>query len=136
HCVNATVCCHTACTKQVPSTCGTNGLCADDGASCQDYGAGTTCGTPVCSGATITPSACDGNGTCIPGLAAPCPGNFACLSPSACYASCQADSACAPGYYCVTSTGVCAAQVAAGKPCTANDQCQSGQCSTGTHVCM
>jgi hypothetical protein len=107
HCVNNTLCCHTACAKQLPSSCGTNGLCADDGASCQVYGAGTTCGTPSCIMATVNSNACDGAGTCVIGPSAPCPGHFSCFSPTACYTSCQADSACAPGFHCVMSTGLC-----------------------------
>jgi hypothetical protein len=43
--------------------------------------------------------------------------------------SCTDDSGCAPGYYCQPLN--CVAKLAPGAACAANDQCQSGDCSSG-----
>jgi hypothetical protein len=101
------VCCHTACPNQPPSSCGTNGLCTDDGASCQVYGPSTACGTTSCAGGMITRPTCDGHGACGPGATAPCPGGFACFSAVFCGTICQDDSGCAPGRSCDPGTGLC-----------------------------
>jgi hypothetical protein len=101
------LCCHTACAGAAPSSCGNNGLCSHDGASCQKYAAGTICGTSACAGGMLTQSACDGQGTCVPGTATPCPGGFACATATDCGTSCQDDSGCAPGHHCLTATHLC-----------------------------
>jgi hypothetical protein len=107
HCVMSEICCHTACAAQAPSTCGLNGLCADDGSACQHYAAGVGCGTPACVGGMLTASACDGAGNCNQGSAAPCPGKFACASATACGTTCASDADCVPGAHCITSTHTC-----------------------------
>jgi len=94
-------CCHTACATTAPSSCGDDGNCVASGASCEQYAAGTSCGTPSCGGAMLTQGSCDGSGSCGAGTAAPCPGHFACQSATACGTSCQSDGECASGYHCV-----------------------------------
>jgi hypothetical protein len=71
------------------------------------YAAGVSCGTPACAGGMISRGACDGQGTCGPGAAAPCPGGFACASATTCGTICQDDGGCAPGRHCDPSTHGC-----------------------------
>jgi hypothetical protein len=103
-CVNAhcllDICCHVACPGSAPSSCGNDGNCLPSGAACEQYQAGTACGTAACSGGMLTTGACDGNGSCGAGSPVPCPGHFACQSSTACGTSCQADGDCAAGYHC------------------------------------
>jgi hypothetical protein len=107
HCVNGTECCHTACPSQAPSTCGNDGLCSNDGASCEKYSQGTGCGVPACAAGMIAVSACDGAGACVKGTAAPCPGKFGCASASACATTCATDADCAAGAHCQSATHTC-----------------------------
>jgi hypothetical protein len=106
-CVGGTLCCATACTKEVPSSCGTTGLCVADGASCAVYGAGVSCGAPACSGGAVTTSACDGAGNCVASAPKPCPGFYACASATTCAASCGDDVGCAAGHTCDVATHTC-----------------------------
>jgi hypothetical protein len=107
HCVMSEICCHTACTAQAPSTCGANGLCADDGSACKLYAAGVGCGTPACAGGMLTTSACDGAGNCKVGSPSACPGKFACVSATACGTTCASDVDCVTGAHCSTSAHTC-----------------------------
>jgi hypothetical protein len=93
-------CCHVACSTGAPTSCGDDGVCLADGSACELYSAGTSCGTPACTGGMLTQGSCDGSGSCGAGTASPCPGHFACVSTTACGTSCVADADCASGYHC------------------------------------
>ena len=99
HCLLDT-CCHVACGAAAPSSCGDTGLCVASGARCAEYAAGTSCGSPSCSGGMLTQGSCDGSGSCGAGTVVPCPGHFACASTTVCGVSCQSDGDCTSGYRC------------------------------------
>jgi hypothetical protein len=67
---------------------------------CAQYPAGTSCGSPTCSGNSLAPGAtCNGSGTCKAGTASPCAGNFKCASGQACETVCTVASDCASAIY-------------------------------------
>lgn len=95
------------CAIQVPSTCQQNGFC-DGGGACARWPAGTECAPGACDGeAQVSPSTCDGQGTCVAGASESCTEGYKCVGPS-CATSCSDDSACATGYFCDLAFGACA----------------------------
>ncbi|HXJ23079.1 MAG TPA: cellulose binding domain-containing protein [Polyangia bacterium] len=106
--------------------CGTTGVCDGKGA-CAFYPAGTTCGSPSCTGSTLTQArTCDGAGTCRPATTAKCD-PFTCAS-MACKATCSGDSDCVSPNVC--NNGSCG-KLPPGAACTAAASCVSGFCAQG-----
>ena len=122
-------CCSSKCTTD-SSACGI-AACDETGACIKAY-AGTSCDS--CSGSTLTLGACNGSGTCEPGIPSPCPDGLVCnAAGTACETSCAMSSECGTGLYC--NAGVCAPTMAIGA-CTENAACTSGVCGiNGTGHC-
>jgi hypothetical protein len=133
------VCCAAVC-AHMGGTCGNTG-CAMGTGACTYPPATTSCGSACGNGDMLTPSSCDGMGTCIAGTAAPCPGNLTCASATACNAACGAlgsgDANCVSGYYCDgMGAGACVPKLATGSgPCGAGDQCATGACGLNGVCC-
>jgi hypothetical protein len=131
HCIGG-ICCASACTDQGAMSCGQKGTCSADGSTCLRYPAGTVCGSPSCSGVTLTPApTCDGNGACTVKVGSPCAGNFKCATATTCKTQCNANTDCsATKYICGTITATAKqCLLAPGQPCTIGNQCASDGCS-------
>ena len=118
------------------SACGGSNPClvyACTGAGCVSPPAtqGTSCATATCAAGVLTQAkACDGGGNCSEGgTIGPCAGNYACLTSEECRGSCDLDTHCAPGFYCVS--GNCLALKDNGETCVAGLECASAWCSNG-----
>jgi hypothetical protein len=136
HCIGA-VCCHTACTDNGATSCGTNGQCLADGSACALYAAGTSCSQPSCSGNMLTQGGtCNGTGTCTAGSAAACPGNLLCSGPTACASSCTpgTTTSCTTNYTCDSSGTTCLRSN--GQGCAQDGDCANKHCvGGGSKVC-
>jgi hypothetical protein len=89
------------CTAAPIGSCGFDGTCNGMGA-CRREVAGTTCVAAVCTGSTETAkSACDGAGTCRPGIIREC-APYLCGG-DACRTSCTTAADCKAGYACQAS---------------------------------
>ena len=125
------VCCDQRCGDPCHSC---NGMTTGAAAGlCKPDVANTACGGAMCMGSTHTPAPrCDGNGACVPRMAAPCPGNLTCASATACRTRCAADGECTGGLTCDTVAGTCRAP---GKPngqaCMMGAECATGNCADG-----
>jgi hypothetical protein len=85
--------------------CGATG-CDPNTGDCIFPAAGTRCGPSHCTVSSESRGRCDGQGTCGPPVAAPCPGNFACLDDSSgCKNSCLTTNDCAAPAYCDLGAG-------------------------------
>lgn len=118
---------HSACTANPP--CGLDGTCDGNGA-CHYPPAATSCGTPSCTGSTLTTSACDSTHACAPTTKA-CDNSLVCASASACKTgTCSADTDCISGDYC--ASGTCTAKKTGGT-CTnaSGNECSTGFCVDG-----
>jgi hypothetical protein len=134
------------CSVDTGNQCGRDGTCDGLGA-CRLQVTGTTCGSPSCSNAILTPAGkCNGSGTCIAATtSSACAGNLPCASLTACAATCtdRSTTGCLPGYKCVGgSTCIMATVNCGGTGCQVGN---GGQCcvedpnNTGTNalfVCM
>ena len=149
------VCCNTKCdgacmTCAAPGTVGTctarfagapsDGMCPDQGGcgldgtcdgrgACRQYVTGTNCGAATCSADGMTAEggqACDGFGTCRPGLPVACT-PFRCRD-GACLDTCATAADCASGNGCVA--GSCGFKMK-GASCTVGDECATGFCVDG-----
>ncbi len=120
--------------------CGNDGKCAAGGA-CEQTASGAACGSPSCSGSTLTlAGTCSGTGSCQGGTSEPCPGDLTCASATACKAACTANTDCAGGEVCMNPgpSGRCLATLPGGAICITNNQCTSGDCGvagSGTRCC-
>jgi hypothetical protein len=124
-------CCHMACST-TDLTCGAT-ACGGTGA-CTYPPTTTSCGTASCSGNMLTPSACNGTGTCAAGTPAACPNHLKCANATSCLAMCSLSTDCASGFYC--SSNACVPVLAPGTACTSNASCGSGACGVnGTGNC-
>jgi hypothetical protein len=118
---------HGSCAATSPTTCGTTGACAGNG-TCALHSATTVCAPQSCSGSTVTPQRlCNGSGTCVVGVPAPCPGNFNCADGSACRTACTSDAHCSSGFFC-NSVGACEAKKPLGTQCPTTLCYQGGNC--------
>jgi hypothetical protein len=87
-----------------PSSCGTDGKCNGAG-NCSRYPAGTTCGPATCMVSVLTPSVCDGSGTCGPGTPTDCtPYRCSTGQSGPCPTTCTSNGDCAAGYRCANRT--------------------------------
>jgi hypothetical protein len=126
------------CTAAPP--CGNTGNCAAGGL-CEQASSTTSCGPATCTGSTLTPEGlCNGTGSCVAGVGAPCPNDFACGA-GACKTACSASTDCASGYYCPSPgpSGTCAPQLANGTACTGlgmASECAGGWCYGTPTVCQ
>src|SRR5262245_44934861 len=93
------------CADQGAASCGTDGACDGSGA-CRKYASGTVCGAASCSAGTSMPArTCNGGGTCLMVVPAPC-GAYACASSGdVCRTTCATTSDCASGNVC--AMGAC-----------------------------
>src|SRR5262249_20292700 len=88
------------CTASPRASCGLDGQC-DGAGNCRMWSVLTSCGPRTCSGdSTVTPSFCNGSGSCNPGISVSC-GTYTCqVATGTCYTSCSADAQCAAGFHC------------------------------------
>jgi hypothetical protein len=93
------------CADQGAASCGTDGACDGSGA-CRKYASGTVCGAATCSAGTAMPArTCNGGGTCLMVVPAPC-GAYACASSGdTCRTTCATSADCASGNVC--TMGAC-----------------------------
>ena len=126
-------CCASSCSTTDPN-CGATGC--DDTGACIFPASGTACGSPSCSGNTLTSAGtCNGSGTCAAGTPSACPGHLQCLDATSCATACASTADCVTGFFCAAGAGTCDPQIATG-PCTENDACTSGVCGiAGTGHC-
>jgi MYXO-CTERM domain-containing protein len=122
---------HEDCPTDEPSTCLKDGTC-DGAGACRRYLSGTACGETTCK---TEPNgsksqfgfACDGQGTCDPGVTTGC-GLFEC-NLGVCQNPCEADLDCIEGAFC--NQGVCTQQGSPGVSCSSGEECLSGFCVDG-----
>lgn len=118
------LCCSTAC-DELCDSCDLD----DNEGTCLPTPVGGSCGSPTCSGASITlPGECTAEGVCDRGAPRRCP-NGRCDSAMSCAATCTPDS-CAPGEIC-TEGLLCVTPAEDGGECGADDHCISGFCVDG-----
>jgi len=93
------------CADQGAASCGTDGACDGSGA-CRKYASGTVCGAASCSAGTSMPArTCNGGGTCLMVVPAPC-GAYTCASSGdSCRTTCATTADCASGNIC--TMGAC-----------------------------
>ena len=90
---------HGVCRQDAPDSCGQSGYCNGQG-GCAKYVAGTLCKLPTCEGKNefVPASLCDGEGTCVAGIALTCfPSTCeagACLSSCTSNDNCMAPNSC------------------------------------------
>jgi hypothetical protein len=123
------VCCEKRCGDPCQSCSGlTNGATAG---LCRPDLPNTACGAAMCSGSTHTPvPRCDGNGGCVPKLAAPCPNNLTCATATTCKVKCGGDLDCAGGMVCDVASGTCRPPGKSnGQACTLGNECSTGICA-------
>jgi hypothetical protein len=118
------------------AACTGSGMCAGkcDGTfpdKCDEPGASTTCGNPVCSNGVRTPSpVCDGAGNCPAASPAACPSNQCASNGMDCLPRCNVDGDCTTANtWC--NNGICQPKKSNGGGCNADDQCVSAHCVTG-----
>jgi thrombospondin type 1 repeat protein len=118
---------HDQCRRDPAESCGSSGRCNGQG-GCAKHAAGTICKLSACDGTEklIPASVCDGEGSCIVGVAISC-------APSSCdqrncRITCASNADCAPPATC--ENGSCG-KFGDGQDCTGNDQCHSGFCVDG-----
>ena len=119
----------TECSVDTGNQCGRDGTCDGLGA-CRLQVTGTTCGSPSCSNAILTPAGkCNGSGICVAATtSSACPGNFPCASSTACATTCtdRSTTGCLPGYKCIGgSTCIMATVDCGGTGCQVGN---GGQC--------
>ena len=115
----------TECSDDGAASCGMNGFC-DGAGACELYAAGTSCGTTICSGDTLTQFACNGFGQCNQTLT-PCD-PYVCEA-NACRTGCSDNSHCVASSFC--DSGGCVAQNPNGTPCNNGSECASTFCVDG-----
>lgn len=92
--------------------------------------AGETCGSPSCTGATLTPApTCSATGTCTPGTAVPCPSGMTCADAVSCSGGCSSDAECLESHHC--NAGRCAPDLTVSSPCDREAMCETGSCASG-----
>jgi len=118
---------HGVCRLDPPESCGESGYCNGQG-GCAKYAVGTVCALGACAGPAqfVPPSACDGAGSCIAGVAISCAPSI--CDGDTCRESCTMDEHCAPGNACVN--GTCGPR-GDGRDCSAGVDCASGNCVEG-----
>jgi hypothetical protein len=118
------------CKPDSVESCGLSGLCNGQG-GCAKYASTTECRPSSCSGGSMIPaSTCDGNGTCVLGVAISC-FPFICAD-GACKATCSSSSDCVAPNACANPgpTGSCGKK-GLGQRCTARGECKSNNCVDG-----
>jgi hypothetical protein len=114
------------CADQGANSCGTDGMC-DGAGACRLYASGTTCGSPTCTGSTLTSAPqCNGAGACQPGTQSTCT-PFACGT-GACLTSCTTNTECVSPNTC--NNNACGKK-SDGAACTAGAECVHGNCNQG-----
>ncbi len=118
---------HGVCRKDSPETCGQSGYCNGQG-GCAKFAAGTVCVLSTCDTKArfIPASLCDGEGTCVKGVALSCAPST--CEAGACLSSCTGNDKCMAPSSCVN--GSCGPK-GIGQDCTAGTQCGSGFCVDG-----
>jgi hypothetical protein len=118
---------HSLCRTDAPSTCGQSGVCNGQG-GCAKYAPDTVCSAGACNaaGQFVPPSTCDGEGTCVGGVAISC-------SPSKCIGTecvrvCTSNDQCVAGKTCL---GGSCGKFGPGQTCTMNSECDSAFCVDG-----
>lgn len=104
------------CAIESSSPCGRDGTC-DGAGACRLQPATMACGTPTCTGATLSEGRCNGIGACVVNaVSQPCPRNLRCASATACATTCTARSPddCASGFECPDGTSCVPATVPCG----------------------
>ena len=80
------------------------GICTSTGCTTEPVN-GDECVVASCVGGQLTTGGTCEEGQCVPDDAQPCPGGFACASPTQCATTCEGDEHCAEGLGC--QGGVC-----------------------------
>ena len=115
------------CSDSGAMSCKTNGSC-DGAGACQNYAAGTVCGTDSCTGGTeMVAGKCDGAGTCAAGSLVAC-GAYICGTNGDCKTSCGGNADCAAGFVC---NGTICGKKPIGVTCGGATECTSGYCEQG-----
>jgi subtilisin-like proprotein convertase family protein len=124
------------CTPQGAASCGRTGVCDGSGA-CENFASATLCVAQTCTLGFRDPAhLCDGAGSptsCVDPPDEFCDG-LACRADGLdCRTNCTQDSECITGYYCVNPgpTGTCAAKLANGDACSADNECTTNFCTDG-----
>ncbi len=117
------------CTKDSQVTCGQDGFC-DGAGKCRDYGATVTCQGGTCNGDSVVGAyACDGQGSCKPGVTLMFCLPYRCDSTSGtCFEDCTDQTQCDSQHSCDFSKSSCG-QAGPGEPCKDDSGCISGHCA-------
>ncbi len=117
------------CTKDSQISCGQDGLC-DGAGKCRNYGATVTCQGGTCNGDSVVGAyACDGQGSCKPGVTLMFCLPYRCDSTSGtCFEDCTDQSQCDSQHSCDFSKSSCG-QAGPGEPCKDDSGCISGHCA-------
>jgi len=95
------------CTDQMAPSCGNDGTCSGAGNTCRNYGAGTQCAAPTCTGSTLTAArTCPGGGVACPTtLVMSSCAPYACNTNGACRTTCSTATDCSGApYVCIGTT--------------------------------
>ena len=118
---------HNLCRLDAPETCGQSGFCNGQG-GCAKFAQGSPCKLGSCEGREkfLPNSVCDGNGTCLAGIAISCAPST--CENGICLTTCSNSSQCMAPAVC---TGGSCGKRGNGQDCTDADQCGSGFCVEG-----
>jgi hypothetical protein len=118
---------HGLCRRDSEDTCGQSGQCNGEG-GCAKHVAGTICKLSACAGkeSLIPASVCDGEGSCIAGVAIACDPST--CDGNSCRQTCTVDSECLPPNGCKANS---CGKFGPGQDCASNEQCKSNFCVDG-----
>jgi hypothetical protein len=119
------------CTADSPTSCGLDGTC-DGAGACRNWGPTVTCQGGTCNGNSVVGAyACDGLGSCKPGVTLMFCLPYRCDTTSGtCFSSCTDQSQCDSQHSCDFSMASCG-QAGPGEACKNDDGCISGHCADG-----
>jgi hypothetical protein len=119
------------CTADSPVSCGLDGFC-DGAGACRNYGPTVTCQGGTCQNNSVVGAyACDGMGSCKPGVTLMFCLPYRCDATSGtCFEDCTDQSQCDSQHSCDFQTASCG-KAGPGESCKNDDGCISGHCADG-----